>query len=160
MGVEGGSQAMCHHRARPFRPVVPRAAKVAHLLRSGTNLEAAGPPRYKDPVASPHRSPFFGALPEHGPWTAVGLTRGQFIAILALSVALFVLVDGPVWAHLRDGHTMRIAVSYGIIPPAVAVALRRNRSARLSLVLGASAVIALVKLLLTAALLVAIALLR
>jgi hypothetical protein len=124
------------------------------------HLEASAPAGFKHRVPSPARAPFFGSLPERGLWTAVGLTRGQFATILGLSVALFVLVDGPLWAHLRDGHTTRIAVSYGVIPPAVALALHRNRSARLPLVLGASAVIALVKLLLTAALLVVIALAR
>jgi hypothetical protein len=102
--------------------------------------------------------PFFGTLPERGPWTAVGLTRAQFLLILALSVVLFVFVGGPVWTHLRDGHFARIALSYGVIPPAVAVALHRNGRVRPLLVVGASAVIALVKLLVTAALLVVFAL--
>ncbi len=103
---------------------------------------------------------FFGALPERGPWTAVGLTRAQFVVILGLSIALFVFVGGPVWTHLRDGHFARIAVSYGVIPPAVVVALRRNGRVRPLVVVGASAVIALVKLVVTAALLVAVALAR
>ena len=103
---------------------------------------------------------FFGALPERGPWTAVGLTRAQFLVILGLSVVLFVFVGGPVWTHLRDGHFARIAVSYGVIPPAVAVALRRSGRVRPLVVVGASAVIALVKLVVTAALLVAVALAR
>ena len=111
-------------------------------------------------MTSRTRGAFFGTLPARGPWTAVGLTRGQFLAILGLSVALFVLVDGPVWAHLRDSHLTRIVVSYGIIPPGVIVALRRNGCLRLSLLLAASAVIALVKLLVTAGLLVGIALAR
>jgi hypothetical protein len=108
-------------------------------------------------VPSSGRGPFFGSLPQHGPWTGVGLTRGQFVAILGLSVALFVFVGGPVWTHLRDSHAIRIAVSYGIILPAVVLALRRNGSATVPLVVGASGLIAAVKLLLTAALLVAVA---
>jgi hypothetical protein len=111
-------------------------------------------------MPSPTRAPFFGALPRHGLWTAVGLTRGQFVTILAVSVALFVFVDGPLWAHVRDGHFTRIAVSYGVIPPAVFLMLRRNGSARIALVLGGSLVVALVKLLLTAGLLVLLALAR
>jgi hypothetical protein len=107
--------------------------------------------------ASVH-APFFGSLPERGPWTPVGLTRGQFLVILGLSVALFVFVGGPVWAHLRDGHSARIAVSYGIIPVAAGIALHRNHVARPGLVLGATVVIALVKLVLTAGLLVVVAL--
>jgi len=104
------------------------------------------------------RTPFFGGLPERGPWTAVGLTRAQFLAILGLSIALFVFVGGPVWSHVHDRHLARIAVSYGVIPIAVATALHRNGDARPGLVLGASAIIAVVKLVVTAALLVAVAL--
>jgi hypothetical protein len=102
-------------------------------------------------------APFFGALPERGPWTAVGLTRGQFAAILGLSVGLFVFVGGPVWMHVRDHHFARIVVSYGAIVPATAAALQRNGRARWPLVVGASAVVAAVKLVVTAALLVALA---
>jgi hypothetical protein len=109
-------------------------------------------------VPESERAPFFGSLPKRGPWTGVGLTRGQFAGILGLSVALFVFVGGPVWTHLRDSHTLRIGVSYGIILPAVALALRRNGSASLPLVVGASALIAAVKLLVTAGLLVGVAL--
>jgi hypothetical protein len=100
----------------------------------------------------------FGPLPTHGIWTAVGLRRGQFLAVLTLSIVLFVLVDGPVWRHLRDGHLVRIAVSYGAIPPAVMAALARNGTLTPRLLVAASAVIALLKLVLTAGLLVAIAL--
>ena len=73
---------------------------------------------------------------------------------------LFVFVDGPVWRHVHASHFRRITVSYGVIPIAVAAALLCNRRARLRLVLGASAVLALVKLVLTAGLLVALALAR
>jgi hypothetical protein len=111
-------------------------------------------------VSPSDRAPFFGSLPERGPWTAVELTRSQFATILGLSVVLFVFVGGPLWSHLRDPHFTRIAVSYGVIPPAVAVALYRNGAWRLSLVLGASALIAVVKLLLTAGLMVVFALAR
>ena len=108
--------------------------------------------------SSPTR--FFGALPERGLWSAVGLTRGQFVGVLGLSVALFVFVGGPVWMHVHDGHLTRIAVSYGVIPPATAIALHRNHNARLPLLAGATVVIALLKLLLTAGLLVVVALAR
>ena len=105
-------------------------------------------------------SSFFGGLPERGPWTAIELTRGQFFAILALSVGLFVFVDGALWNHLHGSHFARIAVSYGVIPLAVAVALRRNGAWRPSLWLGASALVATVKLLLTAGLVVLLGLAR
>ena len=103
-------------------------------------------------------APFFGGLPERGPWTAVGLTRTQFVAILTLSLALFLFVGGPLWTHVRDRHFARIAVSYGVIPLATAAALQRNGAARPARIVAASAVIALVKLVVTAALLVTIAL--
>jgi hypothetical protein len=105
------------------------------------------------------RTPFFGPLPERGVWTALSLTRAQFLAILALSVALFLLVGGPLWNHLHDGHATRLVVSYAVIPLAVLAALARNRLARPLPVLVASVVIALVKLVLTAALLLVLALL-
>jgi hypothetical protein len=101
-------------------------------------------------------SAFFGGLPVRGIWTALGLGRGQFFAILALSVGLFVAVGGPVWMHSHASHLLRIGISYGVIPPAVALALWRNRRLRVGLLLGASAVLALIKLVLTALLLMAI----
>ena len=103
------------------------------------------------------RAPFFGGLPEHGIWTPLGLTRTQFVLILALALALFVFVDGPVWQHVRASHFRRITVSYAVIPFAVLAALARNGRARPLLVLGASAVLAAIKLVVTAALLVVLA---
>ncbi len=123
-------------------------------------MEPAIAARYKGRVPSPSGRPFFGRLPERGVWTAVELTRGQFVAILALSVGLFAFVDGPLWNHLHGSHFVRIAVSYGVIPPAVGLALHRNGAWRLPLLLGASALVALVKLLLTAGLVVLLALAR
>ena len=103
---------------------------------------------------------FFGAFPARGIWTPLGLSRGQFFAILGGSIALFALVGGPVWMHLRDGHFARITVSYGAIPVAVAVALHRNGRAGLRTIAVASAVLSLLKLVATAALLVVLALAR
>jgi len=111
-------------------------------------------------VPSSPRAPLFGPLPIHGVWTAVGLTRGQFVAILGVSVALFVWVGGPVWTRLHESHFVRLTVSYGVIPPAVWLALHRNGAARPATVLAASAVVALVKLVVTAGLLVVVALAR
>jgi hypothetical protein len=102
---------------------------------------------------SPARPPLFGPLPERGIWTPLGLSRAQFLGILALSVLLFVVVGGPVWRHVHDSHFTRIAVSYAVIPACVCAALAWNRTARPALVLGASAVLAALKLVLTAALL-------
>lgn len=106
------------------------------------------------------RRPFVGGFPEHGVWTALGLSRGQFFTILTASVLLFVFVDGPVWAHLRESHFARITVSYAVIPAGVTAALYRNGSTRPLAILAASGVLALLKLVCTAGLLVAIALAR
>ncbi len=102
--------------------------------------------------------PLFGPLPLAGPWTALGLTRGQFLGILALSFGLFVVWGGPVWSHLHDGHFWRLGVSYAAIPPAVAWALHRNGGLQAARVLVASGVLALLKLVLTAGLMVLVAL--
>jgi hypothetical protein len=102
--------------------------------------------------------PFFGPLPERGPWTAVGLTRGQFVGILALSVGLFLLAGGPLWQQVHAGHLGRIVASYAVIPPAAALALARNGRLHPLTLLAASVVLALLKLVLTAVLLVLFAL--
>ena len=104
--------------------------------------------------ASPTR--FFGPLPAAGPWSAVGLSRGQFLGILAVSLALFVLLGGPVWAHLRDSHFTRIILSYAVIPFLTAAAQWRRGTLRPGVFLGASALLSAVKLLVTAGLTVAL----
>jgi hypothetical protein len=87
-------------------------------------------------------------------WTAVGLTRGQFLAVLVLSVACFAFLGGPVWAHPRGQHFARIGVSYALIPVAVGWVFRRERPFPIGRWIVASTVLALVKLVLTALLLV------
>lgn len=104
------------------------------------------------------RTPFFGAFPVDGIWTSLGLGRVQFFAILGVSLAGFLFIDGPVWRHVHAPHFWRITLSYGAIVPAVGTALVWNRTPRLTLLVGASAVIALVKLVVTAGLLVVLAL--
>lgn len=103
---------------------------------------------------------FFGHLPETGPWTTVGLTRGQFVAIFLVSVGLFVVIDGPLWAHLHDHHTLRLGGSYLAIPALVTIALWRNDRLTLGRWLAGNAVIGLAKLMATAALLVLLTLAR
>ena len=95
-------------------------------------------------------------MPTRGIWTALDLTRGQFLAILASSVILFLFIGGPLWTHARQSHFWRINLSYAIIPPAVAAAFYRNGKMRLVPIIVASVVIALVKLVVTAVLLVLI----
>jgi hypothetical protein len=109
-----------------------------------------------DPAPTPQRTPLFGPLPTRGIWTALELTRNQFLFILGLSVILFLFIGGPLWLHARQSHFWRINLSYAIIPLAVAGALYRNGKARPVLIVVASVVIALVKLVVTAMLLVAI----
>lgn len=104
--------------------------------------------------------PFFGSLPIEGIWTSVGLTRGQFIVIVAVSTLLFLFVDGPLWDHLRDSHLVRIVYSYAMIPAAVAAALYWNDNTRWGLLIAGSVVVSLVKLVLTAVILVGIGLMR
>lgn len=94
---------------------------------------------------------FFEPFPTQGFWTVLGLTRGQLLGILMLACAVYVFLGGPLWSHLGEDDFRRIAVSYGVIPPAVALALFRNQRLRLALLLGGTAVLAALKLLMTAA---------
>ncbi len=109
-------------------------------------------------MSSERPSQFLGAFPNDGIWTSLGLGRIQFFAILTAALALFTFVDGPVWQHVHAPHFWRITVSYTAIPIAVTAALAWNRTPRPALLLGATAVLALIKLVLTAGLLVALAL--
>ena len=107
-------------------------------------------------VSTPQRTPLFGPLPTRGIWTALELTRTQFLCILALSVALFLFIGGPLWTHARASHFWRINLSYAVIPIAVTVAFYRNGKPRVAPIVVASVAIALVKLVVTAVLLVMI----
>lgn len=109
-----------------------------------------------DQAPTTHRTPLFGPLPTHGIWTALELTRSQFFLILTLSVGSFLFIRGPLWLHAHESHFWRLNLSYAVIPVAVAVALYRNGKARLAPIIVASVVIALVKLVITAVLLVMI----
>jgi hypothetical protein len=104
------------------------------------------------------RTPLVGPLPVRGPWTAVGLTRGQFFAILTVVIVAFALIGGPVWRDVRGDHFRRIALSYAAIVPLVGLALRHRRPFPLGQAAAAVATIALVKLVATAVLLGVLAL--
>jgi hypothetical protein len=95
---------------------------------------------------------FFAPLPTRGLWTPLGLERGQFLLILGLACATYALFPAPVWWRVGRDDFVRIATSYGVIPIAVAVALYRNGRAHLGLFLAATATLAALKLLITAAL--------
>jgi len=103
------------------------------------------------------RGRLFGGLPTDGIWSSFGLGRGQFLVTLVVAVLLFVVVDGPVWRHVHDAHLRRIVVSYAVIPLGVGLALARNGALGMRGLIGASAVLALLKLVLTAALLALLA---
>ena len=93
-----------------------------------------------------------------GPWTAVGLSRGWFFAILALSLVGFVFIGGPIWMDPRGRHFGRITMSYLVIPAATAVAFRRHRPFPFGRFVAATAMLSLIKLVVTAALLAVVVL--
>ena len=110
------------------------------------------------PRSSP--PPFFSGLPATGPWQALGLTRGQFLAILAISSALFLWIGGPLWQHLRGQHGARLTWSYLAIAPMVAASLWHNRTWSVGHLIAGTGAIALLKLLATAGLMVLLTLAR
>jgi hypothetical protein len=102
------------------------------------------------------RPRFFAPLPERGVWSALDLTRSQFFWILAVSVLLFFFVGGALGAHAHESHLWRLAVSYAVIPPAVAWALHQNGKLAWLRWLVGTAALSLIKLVLTALLLVVV----
>ena len=76
--------------------------------------------------------------------------------MLAASLAVFLLLGGPVWTHLRDPHFLRISASYAVIPLLVAAAQWRSGTLRAGTLVGATALLAAAKLVLTAGLTVAL----
>lgn len=111
-------------------------------------------------TTAPRREPLFAPLPVHGIWDAVDLSRAQFLVILSVSVLAFSFVGGPVWTHARESHFWRLGISYAIIPPLVLLAQwRGKRASWMGFFLGTT-VISLIKLVLTASLLVFVGMLR
>ena len=101
---------------------------------------------------------FVGPLPTNGLWTAVGLRRGPFLAILAMAIACFAVIGGPVWRNPHGDHFVRITLSYAVIVPLVLIAFARRRPFPIGQAIAAIAVIGLVKLVTTAALLAVVTL--
>jgi hypothetical protein len=97
-----------------------------------------------------HRHAFFAPFPATGPWTALGIGRGPFFAVLAGACLVYLFWGGPVWSHLGDSEFPRIALSYAVIPLGALIALYRAGRLTLPALLAASGVIAALKLLLTA----------
>lgn len=104
--------------------------------------------------------PFITPLPVTGPWTSVGLTRAEFLTVLLGSTLVFLVVPTPLWTHLREGHFTRLAVSYGVIPVALSLLLARDGRLAPGVLLRGTLVLALLKLVLTTGLMMAIALAR
>lgn len=96
-------------------------------------------------------------IPEKGIWTSVGLGRCQFFGIATLSVLMFLFLGKPAWSSLQGAHTVRIAVSYLMIPILVVVAQWRNGSMSFRSWIEASLLIAVIKLMATALLFVGLA---
>ena len=94
---------------------------------------------------------FFGALPTRGIWTALGLPRNHFLAIVIASLLAFVFIGGPVWLDPRGQHFWRIVLSYLLIPLLVGASqVRTFRGFALSKLFAATIVIGAIKLVLTA----------
>jgi hypothetical protein len=102
------------------------------------------------------RSSFFGSFPRRGVWTALGLTRMEFFVILLVSVALFSIVDGPIWQHPAGNHFRRITTSYLAIPLLILANQLTRKKFDLATLLGGSIVIGVIKLVLTALIVLAI----
>ncbi len=98
----------------------------------------------------PANNPTFGPFPSKGIWTAVGLSRAAFLTIFLGASALYMFWGGPLWSHLGEDDFARIIVSYSIIPIAVAIALLWDGSFAIANFIGATAVIAALKFVLTA----------
>jgi hypothetical protein len=103
-----------------------------------------------DRPSETHRPAFFAPLPATGPWTALGVGRGPFFAILASACLVYLFWGGPIWSHLGDSEFPRIVVSYAVIPLGASIALYRAGRLTLPALLAASGMIAALKLLLTA----------
>lgn len=79
--------------------------------------------------------------------------RGWFLAILAASILGFVFIGGPAWRHMHDGHFLRITLSYAIIPVGVLAAYAGRWRKHVGAMLAATAILSLVKLVVTAGML-------
>ena len=98
-------------------------------------------------------------IPKQGIWDVVGLGRVQFFSILAVSIFLFLFLGGPAWAAKGDPHTLRILGSYLAIPLLVGIAQWKMGTLAFRRWFEASILIVLIKLIATAILFLAVALL-
>ena len=71
-------------------------------------------------------------------------------------MAAFLFIDGPLWSNLRENHFRRIIVSYVAIPMMVLVCHLRGAGFDLRRLFGATIVIGVIKLLVTAFLVLAL----
>ncbi len=96
------------------------------------------------------RAAFFGSFPTRGVWTVLGLTRVQFFAILTIAVISFLFLDGPLWQNLTTNHFRRIVVSYTAIPAMIFICQFSRGGVDWPRMFGGSVVIGVIKLLITA----------
>jgi len=81
------------------------------------------------------------------------LSRRSELSVLAFCVALFLVVNGPIWRHPLD-PSVSIVASYAPIPPLVAVCLLLERKLSLGAFLLETVLIAILKFGITAILLI------
>ncbi len=105
-----------------------------------------------DSESQDQNRPTFAPLPTKGVWTAIGLSRAAFFTIFLGASAVYVFWGGPLWSHLGEDDFVRLAISYAIIPIAVAFALVRAGNFGIATFVVATGVIAALKLVLTAVL--------
>ena len=87
-----------------------------------------------------------------GLW-GTGLPASALLAILLVAVCVFLFWGGPLWQADREiAHTTRIAVSYGVVPPLVAVVLAAGKRLSWASLLTATGLLWSVKLVTTASL--------
>jgi hypothetical protein len=82
-----------------------------------------------------------------------GLSFAALLALLSSSTAVFLFWDGPLWsAPTGASHAGRIAISYAIVVPLAALALRLKKQLSLAHLATATALVWAVKLLVTSSL--------
>jgi hypothetical protein len=97
----------------------------------------------KDPIAPAGGRDFLGS----------GLTGREVTGLLAVSIAVFLLWNGPLWiARPGTSHLARILISYAIVVPLAGLVLARRERWSWTRLLGATALLWSAKLLLTATL--------
>jgi hypothetical protein len=117
-------------------------------LRHETREVAPRMPRQRPTSAPSPAGGFFGT----------GLPEWIVALVLAFSVVVFLLWDGPLWRAPREAsHVLRIGISYAIVIPLLIAALLARRTFSLGHLLGGTALVWSAKLLITSSLYLALA---